>query len=128
MACDVELLDGMRPVCVGLLLMGDLHTLLGLVGFLKLSSALGCTSLSPSSSQHSSALCTFTLPWLLVFMSARYHSNGCALKRVSMNSGGGAVFQSLLHDSLLATAHVESCALFRKKDGSVKAASAGYQV
>ena len=45
-----------------------------------------------------------------------------------MNSGGGAVFQSLLHDSLLATAHVESCALFRKKDGSVKAASAGYQV
>ncbi len=45
-----------------------------------------------------------------------------------MNGGGGAVFQSLLHDSLLATAHVESCALFRKKDGSVKAASAGYQV
>ena len=45
-----------------------------------------------------------------------------------MNSGGSAVFQSLLHDSLLATAHVESCALFRKKDGSVKAASAGYQV
>jgi hypothetical protein len=45
-----------------------------------------------------------------------------------MNSGSGAVFQSLLHDSLLATAHVESCALFRKKDDSVKAASAGYQV
>ena len=39
-----------------------------------------------------------------------------------------AVLQSLLHDSLLATGHVESCALFRKKDGSVKAASAGYEV
>lgn len=38
------------------------------------------------------------------------------------------VLQSLLHDSLLATGHVESCALFRRKDGTVKAASAGYEV
>ena len=41
---------------------------------------------------------------------------------------GQLVLQSLLHDSLLATGHVESCALFRKKDGTVKASSAGYEV
>ena len=83
MACDVELLDGMRPA-VGLLLVGDLHVLLGLVGFITLSSALGCTRLSPrpSTSQHSSALCIVTILWLIELMSARYHSNGCALNRV----------------------------------------------
>ena len=81
MACDVEFLDGMRPA-VGLLLVGDLHVLLGLVGFITLSSALGCTRLSPSTSQHSSALCIVTVLWLIKLMSARYHSNGCALNRV----------------------------------------------
>lgn len=45
-----------------------------------------------------------------------------------MNSSDQVVLQSLLHDSLLATGHVESCALFRKKDGTVKASSAGYEV
>lgn len=43
-------------------------------------------------------------------------------------SANPVVLQLLLHDSLLATGHVESCALFRKKDGTVKAASAGYEV
>ena len=38
------------------------------------------------------------------------------------------VLQSLLHDSLLATGHVESCAIFKKKDGAIKSASAGYEV
>lgn len=35
--------------------------------------------------------------------------------------------QSLLHDSLIATGHVESCTLFRR-DGLVKANSIGYEV
>ena len=83
MACDVELLDGIRPAtCVGLvlLLVGDLHTLPGLVGFLKEPSAFRCSSLSPSSSQHSSALCTFTLPWSLEFMFARYQQQRVGVK------------------------------------------------
>lgn len=36
--------------------------------------------------------------------------------------------QSLLHDTLLASGHVESCAVFKKKDFAVTAASIGYQV
>ena len=35
--------------------------------------------------------------------------------------------QSLLHESLVATGHVESCTLFRK-DGTIKASSIGYEV
>ncbi len=35
--------------------------------------------------------------------------------------------QSLLHDSLIVTGHVESCTLF-KKDGTIKASSIGYEV
>ena len=129
MAWDVEVLDDSKHAWVGLLVLIILLALLVLlIGSLKLSPS-EWAGLSPNSSQHSSTLCTFTVPWP-EFMFARYHNNEWALNRTTMNSGGGVVlqFQSLLHDSLLATAHVESCALFRKKDGTVKAASAGYQV
>ena len=35
---------------------------------------------------------------------------------------------NLLHDSLIATAHVERCALLNKENYTVKASSVGYQV
>lgn len=35
--------------------------------------------------------------------------------------------QSLLHDSLVGSGHVECCALVRRKDGAVKASSIGYE-
>ena len=37
-------------------------------------------------------------------------------------------FQGLLHDSLLATGHVECCTIIGRRDGTVKANSAGYEV
>ena len=40
----------------------------------------------------------------------------------------GLNLQHLLFDTLLTTGHVECCAIFRKKDGNVKAASMGYEV
>lgn len=36
--------------------------------------------------------------------------------------------ESVLHETLIATGHVECCAIFRRKDCSVKATSMGYQV
>jgi hypothetical protein len=36
--------------------------------------------------------------------------------------------QNLLHDALIATAHVERCALLNKEEYTVRAASVGYQV
>ena len=36
--------------------------------------------------------------------------------------------QSLLQESLIASGHVESCTLFKKKDGAIKASSVGYEV
>ena len=36
--------------------------------------------------------------------------------------------QNLLHDALIATSHVERCALLNKEEYSVRAASVGYQV
>ncbi len=36
--------------------------------------------------------------------------------------------QALLHDTLVASGHVESCAIFKKKDSSTVATSIGYQV
>lgn len=37
-------------------------------------------------------------------------------------------FQHLLYDTLVATGHVECCAIFKKRDCSVVATSMGYQV
>ena len=34
--------------------------------------------------------------------------------------------QNLLHDSLIATGHVENCALIRRNDGSLRASSVGF--
>lgn len=39
-----------------------------------------------------------------------------------------ASLQGLLHDTLVVSGHVESCAIFKKKDFSIVAASIGYQV
>lgn len=36
--------------------------------------------------------------------------------------------QNLLHDTLIATTHVDRCALINKEDYSVKATSVGFQV
>ena len=36
--------------------------------------------------------------------------------------------QGLLHDSLVATGHVECCTIIGRRDGAVKASSAGYEV
>ena len=36
--------------------------------------------------------------------------------------------QALLHDTLVTTGHVECCAIFKRKDCSVKATSLGYEV
>ncbi|XP_065830975.1 profilin-4-like [Oscarella lobularis] len=36
--------------------------------------------------------------------------------------------QNLLHDSLIATGHVEQCAVIKRKDSSIKATSIGYAV
>ena len=36
--------------------------------------------------------------------------------------------QNLLHDSLIATGHVENCALIRRNDASVRASSVGFVV
>lgn len=37
-------------------------------------------------------------------------------------------FQHLLYDTLVATGHVECCAIFKRRDCSVVATSMGYQV
>ncbi|XP_041461933.1 profilin-4-like [Lytechinus variegatus] len=44
-----------------------------------------------------------------------------AQDRVKMNQ-----LQSLLHDALIATGHVENCAIIRRKDISLRASSAGF--
>lgn len=36
--------------------------------------------------------------------------------------------QNLLHDSLIATGHVENCAVIRRNDGSLRASSVGFVV
>ena len=36
--------------------------------------------------------------------------------------------QNLLHDSLIATGHVENCAIIRRNDASLRAASVGFVV
>lgn len=44
-----------------------------------------------------------------------------AQDRVKMNQ-----LQNLLHDALIATGHVENCAIIRRKDVSLRASSAGF--
>lgn len=39
-----------------------------------------------------------------------------------------ANLQGLLHDSLVATGHVECCTIIGRRDGAIKASSAGYEV
>ena len=36
--------------------------------------------------------------------------------------------QNLLHDSLIATGHVQQCALIKRKDATIKASSVGFTV
>lgn len=36
--------------------------------------------------------------------------------------------QSLLHDSLIATGHVQQCAIIRRKDTSLRASTVGFSV
>ncbi len=41
---------------------------------------------------------------------------------------GSGNLQAVLHESLLATGHVECCAAISRRDGEVRASSVGYEV
>lgn len=47
---------------------------------------------------------------------------------MSEESKAGPNLQMLLHDALIRTQHVERCAIIRRRDASLRAASLGYVV
>lgn len=82
----------------------------------------------PKNLLHSSGSFTFIIT-ATATLSARYHGYEVELDGAEPSHAKiMSTHQQLLQDCLVASGHVETCCLIRRKNGTIKAASYGYEV